>query len=457
MAHENDSVAADGAPLAGWFAGSALGEASARQWYVLIVLSLVYALNIADRYVITTVMESIRLDLHLTDSAVALLTGVALALFYVSAGIPISALADRTNRRNIIAAALVIWSALTVFTGLSRTFGQMMTARIGVGIGESGGTPPSTSMLADYFRPSHRTMALTIWALGASLGAWLGADVAGRVADAFGWREAFLAMGVPGLVMGILIFTTIREPLRGTMDGGETVSVKLAVERARTKVPMLVALRTIVSQPATVHLMMGGAVTALWGWGLMWWTPTYLQRAYHLTAGEAGAILGPMHLIAGSLATVGTGLLMATPAMADPKRVLRLMAVVVAVVTVPSFFIFWTHDLAVTRLCLWILVPAMYFYIGPSYGLLNNVVPPQMRAMTAAVTLLVANVANLVIAPQFVGFVSDHVAGPGGADAASLRFALLLLAPTGFWAAWHFWAATGKIDEETARVRDARF
>ena len=133
------------------------------------------------------------------------------------------------------------------------------------------------------------------------------------------------------------------------------------------------------------------------------------------------------------------------------------MAIVVAVVTVPSFFIFWTHDLAVTRICLWILVPAMYFYIGPSYGLLNNVVPPQLRAMTAAVTLLVANIANLVIAPQFVGLVSDHVAGPGGADAASLRFALLLLAPTGFWAAWHFWAATKKIDAEMARVRDAQF
>jgi MFS family permease len=454
---QNESLSPPPPAVAGWYAGSALGEASARQWYVLLVLSLVYALNIADRYVITTVMESIRLDLHLTDSAVALLTGVALALFYVSAGIPISALADRYSRRNIIAAALVIWSALTVFTGLSRTFGQMMVARIGVGIGESGGTPPSTSMLADYFKPRHRTMALTIWALGASLGAWLGADVAGRVADAYGWRTAFLAMGVPGVVMGIVIFTTVREPRRGVMDGGDAVSERLAVERAATKVPMMVALRVIASQPATLHLMMGGAVTALWGWGLMWWTPTYLQRAYHMTAGEAGAMLGPMHLIAGSLSTIGTCLLMATPAMADPKRVLRLMAIVVAVVTVPSFFIFWTHDLGITRLCLWLLVPAMYFYIGPSYGLINNTIPPQIRAMAAAVTLLVANIANLVIAPQFVGFVSDHVAGPGGADAASLRFALLLLAPTGFWAAYHFWAATKKIDQEIARVRDAVF
>ncbi len=441
----------------GWFAGSGIGEMSPRQWYVLVVLSLVYALNIADRYVISTVAESIKHDLHVSDSTLGWLTGASLALFYVSAGIPISALADRYNRRNIISAALVIWSALTVFTGLSRTFWQMFAARIGVGIGESGGTPPSTSMLADWFRPHQRTFALTGWALGASLGAWIGEDVAGRVADAFGWRAAFYAMGIPGLIMGILIFTTIREPVRGAMDGVDAAAARLAVKKAKVKVPIIAALKIIVSQPATIHLMMGGAVVALWGWGLMWWTPTYLQRAYHMTAGEAGQILGPMNLVAGSLATIGTGLLMATRWMADPKRVLWLMAIVVAMVTIPSFFIFWTHDLAVAKIGLWILVPAMYFYIGPSYGLLNNVVPPQLRAMTAAVTLLVANVANLVIAPLFVGYVSTYVAGPHGEDAQSLRFALLLLAPTGFWAAYHFWAATKKIDAEVARVRNAEF
>jgi MFS family permease len=435
--------------------GTPAQAVSLRQWYVLGVLTLVYALNIADRYVITTVMEAIRIDLHLTDSAVAMLTGTALALFYVCAGIPISALADRYSRRNIIAAALVIWSALTVFTGISRGFGQMMAARVGVGVGESGGTPPSTSMLADCFPPRQRTLVYTIWALGASLGAWLGADIAGRVADAFGWRAAFLAMGVPGVVMGILIFTTVREPLRGRMDGDDQVSARIAIERAQKKVPMLVSLRAILTQPATVHLMMGGAVTALWGWGLMWWTPTFLQRAYHMTAGQAGMILGPMHLIAGTLAIVGTGAMMTLPSMADPKRVLWMMAIVVGLVTVPSFFIYWTHDLAVAKTCLWILVPAMYFYLGPSFALIQNVVPPQMRAMASAVTLLMANIANLVIAPQFVGIVSDHMVGTGLDNAESLRFALLCLAPTGLWAAYHYWAAIGRIDSEAERMREA--
>lgn len=444
-------------PEAGLFAASGIATLSSRQWYVLVLLSLVYALNIADRYVISTVMESIKHDLSITDSQLGLLTGTALALFYVSAGIPISALADRYSRRNIISVALVLWSALTVFTGMSRTFFQMFFARIGVGIGESGGTPPSTSMLADWFGPHQRTFALTFWALGASLGAWIGADVAGRVADAYGWRAAFYAMGVPGVVMGMLIFLTIREPKRGAMDGVDSATARAAIERAKTKVPIVFALRMIISQPSAMHLMLGSAVTALWGWGLMWWTPTYLQRAYHLTAGEAGSMLGPMHLIAGSLATIGTGILLATSVMADPKRVLWLMALVVGLTTIPSFMVFWTHDLGVARICLWIMVPAMYFYIGPCFGLLNNMVPPQLRAMVSAVTLLLANICNLVIAPQFVGFISDSVAGPHGADGASLRIALLCLAPTGFWATWHYIAATRNIDAEVARVRNAEF
>ena len=455
MAHNNSLSSPgpfeSGAPGETAFAGSVFAQASARQWYVLAVLNLIYALNIADRYVISTLMESIKHDLALTDTSVAVISGVGLALFYVTAGIPISWLADRYSRRNILAASLVIWSAMTVLTGLSRTFMQMLAVRIGVGVGESGGTPPSTSMLADYFKPGHQTAVLTIWSLGACFGAWLGQDVAGRVADAFDWRTAFLAMGVPGVVMGILVFTTVREPRRGATEP----VMPVAHELEEIKVPMLAGLRVILSQPATMHLIVGSALTALWGWGLMWWMPTYLQRTYHMTTGEAGAMLGPMQLIAGSLATIGTGLLMATPFMSNPKRVLQLMALVVGCTTVPSFFIFWTHNLMVTKICLWILVPAMYFYIGPCFGLINNLVEPHLRAMASAVTLLAANICNLVAAPMFVGMMSDYVGGVHGGNAASLRIALLTLAPTGFWAAWHYWYATKKIDAQLAKVHGA--
>jgi predicted MFS family arabinose efflux permease len=414
------------------------------RWYLVGILGVVYAVNIADRYVVSTVMESIRLDLHLTDSGIAVLTGVSLALFYVTIGLPISAWADRSNRRNIIAGALVLWSFMTLCCGLAQTFWQMLAARIGVGVGEAGGTPPSTSMLADVFPPKERPMALTFYTLGAPVGAWLGASIAGRLADAFGWRAAFYGLGVPGVLLGLAIFLTVREPRRGAMERAEADT--------SPKVGFVEAIKFIVHQRSAMHLMMAGAVTALWGWGLMWWTPTFLMRTYGLSAGKAGALLGPMHLVAGSLATILTARLMALKTMREPKSILWLMAVVVGVTTIPSFIAFFTHDLSVATVCLWIFVPAIYFYIGPSLGLLQNVIPSQMRATATAVTLLMANIANLVLAPQLVGLVSDLSGGPSGSNASSLRFALLLLAPTGLWAAYHYWAAIRNFRADEARA-----
>src|SRR5215470_3016412 len=189
-------------------------DSLAVRWYVLIMTCLIYTINIADRYVVSTVLEPIRVELNLNDRGVAFLTGVPLGLFYVTLGIPISWLADRSNRRNILGACVLIWSAFTAACGLSRTYMQFLLTRIGVGSGEAGGTPTSNALLADYFPAARRPMAFSVLALGAPLGAWLGADVAGAVANAYGWRAAFLALGVPGVVIGLLVLFTIREPKR---------------------------------------------------------------------------------------------------------------------------------------------------------------------------------------------------------------------------------------------------
>src|ERR1700726_1134751 len=155
------------------------------RWYVLAVLTVVYALNIADRFSISTLIEPIQQELRLSDSGIAFLTGVALALFYVTIGIPIAALADHKSRRNILAIALAIWSGMTALCGLAQNYWQLLLARFGVGIGEAGGTPPSPSILADKFPAARRPMALTIFALGACIGAWLGSSVAGSVAERY--------------------------------------------------------------------------------------------------------------------------------------------------------------------------------------------------------------------------------------------------------------------------------
>src|ERR1700675_443379 len=290
-------------------------------------MCLVYAISIAGRYVVSTVLEPIRLDLKLTDGGVGFLTGVPLGFFYVFFGIPMSWLADRTNRRNILAASLIVWSGFTALCGLSQYYWQFLAARIGVGIGETGGTPPANSIIADYFPADRRPMALGVFALGAPISAWLGADMAGAVAHAYGWRAAFLALGVPGVIMGTIIYLTIREPKRGRLD---------AVADAEAP-PLLESLRFLWRQRAAFHVVMGSGVCALWGWGLIWFTPAFLMRNYNLNVGEAGAAPRNIHLIGGVGATAVTAWILSRPRMADPRRVVWLLALGVGLTTVPSF------------------------------------------------------------------------------------------------------------------------
>lgn len=420
----------------------ARAPSSVERWYVLILMLLIYAINIADRYVVSTVLEPIRLELRLDDAGVAFLTGFPLALFYVTCGIPLSWLADRSNRRNILSISLILWSGFTALCGLSKSYWQFVAGRIGVGVGEAGGTPPSTAIVSDCFPPDRRPMAMAVLALGAPIGAYLGYNMAGEVANIYSWRAAFLALGIPGLIIGIVVYLTIREPVRGRLDG-------IVDEQ---KPSLLETIKFLWVQKAAFHVVIGGGLCALWGWGLMYFTPTFLQRAYNLDVGQAGAITGNIHLLGGSFATVATAWFLGRPSMADPRRVVWLLAAGIAFATIPSIVAYWTHSLLVTKVMFWIFIPSIYFYIGPCFGLLNNLSPCRMRSMFIAISLLVANILNLMVAPLIIGALSDRFAGGHATDAASLRLALLVLAPTGFWAAYHLYLASKTIVADQKRA-----
>ncbi len=416
------------------------------RWYVVLVLGLVYAVNIADRYVVSTVLEPIRKEFHLTDSGVAWLTGVSLAFFYIFVGLPIARFADRANRRNIVAGAMILWSAATALLGLTQNYVQFLLARIAVGIGEAGGTPPSTSIIADNFPRGRRAYALTIYALGLPLGAWMGSSLAGAIVEHFhSWRAAFIALGVPGVIFGLLILLTVREPVRGRFE--------LVTEDSAPAASFVETCRFLWTQRSAWHINAAGTVICLWGWGLLFWTQTYFERAYGLSTAEAGARLGTIYFWAGTVATIATSAILALPQMQDPKWIARLLAVIVAASTIPSFLIYWTHSLTVATAMLWIVVPAIYLYVGPTMALLLNFMPAPMRAQGMAISLLTANVANLIIAPTVVGWISDMLTGPLGGNAASLRYALLALSLTGFWAAYHYWTSVRSYAVDDLRVR----
>jgi MFS family permease len=408
------------------------------------MMCLVYTLSIADRYVVSTVLDPIRNELHLTDKGVALLTGLAFGLFYVVLGFPLSWLIDRYNRRRIVGACLVLWSAMTAVCGLARTSFEFFLARVGVTVGEAGGTPGANSLLSDYFPATRRAMALTVFSLGAPIGAWLGYNVAGSIADHYGWRAAFYALGLPGVLVGLGVWLTVREPRRGCLDSGKD-ALAPSVEAT---------MRFMWQQRSAVHTMMGTAVCALWGWGLMFWTPAFLQRTYHLTVGQASDVTQNMHLWGGGLATVATGWLMARGNMVDARRIVWVLAAGIGIATVASGVVYWTRDLALAKAMLWIFIPAIYFYIGPGFGLLNNLAPCRMRAMFCAMVLFLANLGNLVIAPPLIGALSDYFAPNHISNADSLRLAMLCLVPTGLWATAHLYLAARDILKDQERARD---
>lgn len=287
-------------------------------------------------------------------------------------------------------------------------------------------------------------MALSVFALGAPIGAWLASAVAGAAAQSYGWRAAFFALGVPGILLGVLFLLTIREPKRGQLDAAPAAGEAGFAE----------VLTFLWQQRAAFHVIMGAGVCSLWGWGLVWWTPTFLLRTYGLNVAEAGAITGHIHLVGGIAASLGAAWLMSRPFMKEPRRVLLALGLVTAGATIPSIVAYWTHSLALAGVMFWVYIPAIYFFIGPCMALVANLAPSHMRASFTAWSGLAGNVFNLIVAPQAVGLLSDWFAGAHGSDAASLRWALLLLAPTGFWAVWHFYRAALTVDADLERVGD---
>jgi MFS family permease len=403
-----------------------------RRWYVLGLLTAVYALNIADRFVISTLIEPIKAELNLSDASIGFLTGVALALFYVTVGLPLAVLADRTNRRNLIAVSLAAWSAMTALCGLTHSYSQLLFTRVGVGIGEAGGTPASNAIVSDYFPWRQRAFALSVFSLGASLGSMIGTS-AGYASDAWGWRSAFLLLGIPGVALAGLLVTTVSEPQRGGLD-------QIAGPAAAS---LFDTFSYAARAPALAHCLAGGTIFTLWAWGLMWWTPSYLVRSHGMSLGDAGGALALMHGIGGTIVLLFTTVLMRRLQTRDARTVPWFITLVILTATIPSIIAFVARSTGVALAMLWVFIPLSYATFGPTFALLQNLVPAHMRSQAIALLLFFSNIANLVIAPQMIGIASDALATHYGTN--SLRMALIPLAFAGVWAAWHYARCAGHL------------
>ena len=398
----------------------------------LLLLTVTYFFSYMDRQILAILLEDIKADLLLNDTQLGLLSGLAFALFYATLGIPVAAMADRMNRVNIISIALAIWSGMTAVCGLAQNFTQLLLARIGVGIGEAGSSPPSHSIIADMYPADKRALALSIYSLGVTLGAAAGQMFGGNLTYFFDWRVAFLAIGLPGVVLAVIVKLFATEPMRKAEPG--------AVESDR--MPSIAAgFRSIFANRAAVWLVAGVTLTSMIGYALTGWTPAYLIRSYGLNTLQVGNIVAPLLAIAGVASGLGSGWLANRLSqrygiMAQPLMVAGLKAIALP-------FLIWFYVAESAPLAIGVYFIAVLFqscYLGPTFAMIQTLAPLRMRAVWAAITLLVINLIGLGLGPTLVGILSDYFVADYGDE--SLRQALLVIACFTPLAIFCYWRAS---------------
>lgn len=406
-------------------------------WYVLAVLFLVYVMNFVDRNIFAIVLDDIKGELGASDTLMGLLAGTAFTLFYTAAGIPIARLADRRSRRAVIAVGVTLWSAMTAASGLAQNVVQMALARIGVGVGEAAGTPPSHSLISDYFPPEKRATALSIYSWGIYVGVMFGFMGGGYIKEAFDWRMAFLLAGLPGIPLALLVYFTVREPPRGL---SEAVQVSDETPAAAE------VIRFLWSRRAFVYMTIGGCFLSLAGYSILTWVPTFFGRVHGMGGSEIGLWVGLVAGLGGAAGAFFGGALTDRLRASDQRWYVWLPAIV-SVAAVPLAFPFYlSEDRTTALLCFAPFYAVQNMYVGPMWSVAQSVVRVRMRALTSALLLVVLNLAGLGVGPPVVGFLNDRLAVSYGDEA--IRYSLLGMSALGALAAPFFLLAARTLREE---------
>jgi MFS family permease len=410
--------------------------------YVIGTLTLVYTLNSLDSGLMILLLQPIKQELRLSDSQLGILTGIAFAVFYATLGLPFARWADRGNRATITSLAVGLWG-LTVMSCLFVTnFIQLIAARIAAGVGESGCMPPTYSLLGDYFpEPAERTRAMTVYWLANPLAALISFIAGGWLNERYGWRVTFFLMGVPALIFALLVKLTVAEPRTHT---------SIIPSRRRETPRLTQVLAVLWQQRSSRHLSIALILLYTMGAGLGAWYGAFLMRSHGMGTAELGLWLGLIFGLSG-IAGIALGGYIAVRWFADnPAGQMRLSAAMTAAV-VPCFVLFLLlQNKLQTLIALVPLIMVFTFYLGPTFALLQRLVPNEMRATTLAIVMLLANLIGMGIGPEVVGMLSDCLKASLGAD--SLRYAMLVMSLVGVWAAYHFWQVGRTVDQDLLGV-----
>jgi len=395
--------------------GTLPGDAPKVRRTVLVMLALVSMFNYIDRTVLSVLQEPIKRELNLSDGQLGLLTGLAFALFYATLSLPIARLADRLNRRNIVAASLATWSGMTALSGLATGFGSLVAFRIGVALGEAGSVPASHSIIADYYPPERRVTALALWGLALPAGIMFGYLSGGWIASALGWRLAFAVIGLSGLILAPLVMFLVKEPLRSVWGDKSAGAESL---------PLAAALAALWRLRTYRYMLAGTTLHAFAQYAMMSWSAPFYMRVHHMPLAEVASWLALMNGVGGGIGIYLGGRLSDAVGARNPAGRVWVSAAAMLLMVPAALGQFLIPSLTGSLVCGFVATMLMFFYYGPIVGVPQSIVAPHMRALTSAVTLLVFNLFGLGLGPATVGFVSDQLASSGGMHETSLRYAL---------------------------------
>ena len=393
----------------------------------LTLLVLAYTLSICDRMILSILFPDIKAEFGLSDTQLGLLGGISFALFYATMGLPIARLSDQYSRKWIIVASLVIFSLMTAFSGLAAGFVSLLLFRIGVGIGEAGVNPASHSIIADYFPPHRRALAMATLMLGGSFGMMLGFVGGGFIAEAYGWRIALISVGIPGLLLAAGIAKLFKEPARGTFETQEPAPPP----------PILTTAATMWANPAMRHLIAGSVVAGLMSYGLTQWLPTFFMRTHDLSQSQTGMMMAGVFGILGAIGALLAGKWFDRLSIRGFQYGLWML-VLVAFVSIPFFIMGLFADNLTTAMLLFI-IPGFVgnCFLGPTIAMVQTLSPVHMRAVSSAIKMLFINLIGLGLGPLLVGVLSDLLSSRYGEESLSVALAYFTL--VGLSGSVHFW------------------
>jgi predicted MFS family arabinose efflux permease len=442
--------------------GGATSSASAllspryRTWFVIVVL-LISVLNFADRAILAVLAQPIKEDLKLSDADIGMLQGLGFAILYSVLGLPIGWLAERVSRKGLLSVCVGLWSFMTAACGFATNFATLLLGRIGVGVGEAGFLPPTYSLVSDQFPPNRRASVMSIVLLGAPLGFLLGQSVGGWVASEWNWRVAFFALGVPGLVVALIAWLTLREPPRGLAEG---------VVVAGPAPSMKEVVATLWSKPTFRHLLFGFTISSFALNAVASFVLPFYLRSFGLPLAVAGAVFGVVTFSSNGLGMLVGGFGFDRLSKRDVRWPLWGPAAMLALAAPLYFSAFASRTFAVSLAFVWVANFALASHMAPSSATFQNMAGPRMRAFTSAIVATVVGLLGAGLGPTLLGVASDHFASqsfaagqflqscPGGRAASGaaagmdaacqaasthgLRLALLCSLVFFLWAAVHY-------------------